>query len=123
MSDLLQQAHDWAHNRSMTAEKPVTDDEELKSRVADLYAKTIASELVAFHRHRTRWVPVTERMPDPDQSVLCMVKRSFLGSKPDSLEQHAGKVFKGNVWIVGGRFSFDIGEVTHWQELPEGLDR
>lgn len=60
-----------------------------------------------------RWIPVTERLPENDQWVLCFMKDKAFG---------AFRVFQWNYidwqWNDGNEW-YDENDVTHWMPLPE----
>lgn len=122
MNELLKEARAWYHARVMAVTEPSVS-EHVKRQMADMTADAVAQDLVAFHRHRTRWIKPEERMPDRGKDVLCLVQRNNLNpTDPVRIEQHTGhRMLSGESWIVGGHFSYDMGRIIGWQELPEGL--
>lgn len=59
----------------------------------------------------TKWIPVTERLPEEDGYYLCNV-RSF--AFPGSFYMATLKYYKGG--FIDGHFYTD--DVTHWMPLP-----
>jgi len=61
-----------------------------------------------------------EDLPKSGENVLCIVKRISLDeSKFARYEKHVGHMMttsrsKNPIWIVGGRFDFEMGEVVAW---------
>lgn len=60
-----------------------------------------------------QWIPVTERLPENDQWVLCFMKDKSFGTF---------RVFQWNYidwrWNDGNEW-YDEHDVTHWMPLPE----
>lgn len=56
-----------------------------------------------------KWVAVKDALPEMSKNVLIFT---------DKGEQHVGR-YRGNFWIIGNLFSFDIGEPVFWSQLPE----
>ena len=61
----------------------------------------------------SKWIPVTERLPENDQWVLCFMKDKAFGTF---------RVFQWNYidwqWNDGNEW-YDEKDVTHWMPLPE----
>lgn len=57
------------------------------------------------------WIDAKDR--PPEGKCLVMLKRSVAFNK-----MHTAN-FTGNVKTVGGMFSFDMPEITHWMPLPK----
>ena len=57
-----------------------------------------------------RWIPVTERLPKPNELVLCIWKRMDAGYYGFARYQH------DDVWYVSNE---GMPKVTHWMPLPE----
>ena len=58
---------------------------------------------------RTRWIPVSERLPEDGETVLTYKNGQF-----DVLKYE----MRRNGWICGGWF-WSRATVTHWMPLPE----
>lgn len=76
---------------------------------------------------RTRWIPVTERTPDPGDDYLVTIEHNgevegvdLATLKPDGMGYIDGKWDTTIDWIEG---SPEQWHVTAWQELPEGYRR
>jgi hypothetical protein len=70
------------------------------------------------------WIKIEDKKPDRITPVLVAIDRGGLQEAPIKREIHvAYRMTNGDVWIIGGRFGFDMGKVTHWKPidlLPEG---
>ena len=81
--------------------------EAVNTAAAELIERLTAENTVL--REKQRWIPVTERMPDDDATVLTY-KNGIL---------EVQKYEKGrNGWICNGWF-WSMANVTHWMPLPE----
>lgn len=81
--------------------------EEMHKEVLALLERLTAEN--AALREKQRWIPVTERLPDDDATVLTY-KNGIL---------EVQKYEKGrNGWICNGWF-WSLANVTHWMPLPE----
>lgn len=69
--------------------------------------------VAALREHeRLRWIPVTERLPDQGDRVLCVVKSfAFPGRKYYNILRYDKYGFNEN-----GIYTDDV---THWMPLPE----
>ena len=60
-----------------------------------------------------KWIPLSERLPENDQRVLCFMKDKAFGTF---------RVFQWNYidwqWNDGSEW-YDENDVTHWMQLPE----
>jgi hypothetical protein len=61
-----------------------------------------------------------EQEPEADQDVLLVMKRKtvFNDEKPEK-ERHVGHRTVKNLWIIGGHFGFDMGEILYYQDMEE----
>lgn len=92
--------------------------EELRKAVLRLEDESgIYDELPTVYIYPTKWIPVTERLPDTDVDVLVMVHwRDY----PEDMMCY-GRRFKTRWYLWNGELGelikgFDI---THWMPLPE----
>ena len=60
-----------------------------------------------------------EQEPEPNKDVLVVVLRTQFGDEPREKERHVGHRSEKNMWIIGGRFGFDMGDILYFQELEE----
>lgn len=68
---------------------------------------------------KTQWISCDYRLPKDGRTYLCCLdKKDILGNHV-GYEIHTGHIFKDESWIVGGKFDWDAGKVTHWAEPPE----
>lgn len=72
------------------------------------------AEEIAVAQERTRWIPVTERLPDdPVQKVLIFVPH------PHGNIVDVGRYLGAGGWVLEGWY-LTQSSVTHWMPLPEG---
>lgn len=72
------------------------------------------AEEIAVAQERTRWIPVTERLPeDPVQKVLIFVPH------PHGNIVDVGRYLGADGWVLEGWY-LTQSSVTHWMPLPEG---
>jgi len=75
---------------------------------------------------RPVWIPVTERMPEPDRRVAVWVPKGVIpglnGVDTYYIVWWGGTEDKTlrNQWHVPLGFSIRPQQVTHWSEIPEG---
>lgn len=77
--------------------------------------KSIADHLIANGVTIQKWIPVSERLPEQDQEVLCYMG-NFIGTLMDVY------TYKGdNKWEdTYGNWNYtDIEGITHWMQLPQ----
>ena len=85
----------------------------LRGRVDGDTLANIAEE-IAVAQERTRWIPVTERLPeDPVQKVLIFVPH------PHGNIVDVGRYLGADGWVLEGWY-LTQSSVTHWMPLPEG---
>ena len=89
-------------------ENKLTDAEACNARLVE-QVEDLTAELVAL-RERTRWIPVSERLPDHKQSVLAVANREVTNTYYD---------VNFRKWSKSKYYWFPEGEVTHWMPLPE----
>ncbi len=73
----------------------------------------IADHLIANGVTIQKWIPVTERLPDPYVSVLVQMP----GENPFPTVRE-GFISKAGIWH-SALYDRDPDEVTHWMPLPE----
>jgi hypothetical protein len=88
---------DTFHDLQSCAEYLKSDNARLTAELAEL-------------RERTRWIPVSERLPDHKQSVLAVADREVTNTYYD---------VNFRKWSQSKYYWFPEGEVTHWMPLPE----
>ena len=79
---------------------------ELQQTVIDL---SIENCLLKNKVEEMKWIPVSERLPNRHQRVLCYFKY-----KPDSPD-----IISGNTYIGGGMWMSEGDKVVAWMPLPE----
>ena len=91
-------------------------DECAYGRCEDCYTDALVDHLIANGVTVQQWIPVTERLPEQDELVLCVGKKGgmFLGEIHSFLV--GGKRNEVFCYVPnsrGGRYA------THWMPLPE----
>lgn len=102
------QATDAIDNLLYICKHQAAEIEELRKAVLRLEDESgIYDELPTFYIYPTKWIPVTERLPEDDVFVLnCNDHGNIV----------IGKIIGGTWWYK--YFSYQ-GQVTHWMPLPE----
>ena len=59
-----------------------------------------------------------EQEPEANHDVLVIVNRKRLSEEPVR-ERHVGHWGGKGIWIIGGHFGFDMGEILYYQEMEE----
>lgn len=89
----------------------------LKCCAADLI-KEQAAEIEKLKARVPRWIPVTERLPEPYVDVLLIVN-----GKVDNVTlidaEEIGSFDKSEGWILEMWPEWEDPKVTHWMPLPE----
>lgn len=62
------------------------------------------------------WTDIKNDQPDTGTDVLVVVKRNQ-SSEPKIKVGYL--LSDSETWVVDGKFDFDLGEITHWKELPD----
>lgn len=77
-----------------------------------------AAELIEGLLAERRWIPVTERLPEPDTQVLAIVSGRWENITFDrAYELASWSADEG--WIMEAWPDLEDPEVTHWTPLPE----
>ena len=79
--------------------------------------KAIAEHLLANGVTVQRWIPVTERLPEEGEYVLCVLKGFNYGGKIQVCKFVPADKFKDKPYFEHFRNGFP--SVTHWMPLPE----
>jgi hypothetical protein len=66
---------------------------------------------IAFDLGASRWIPVSEQLPDSDTTVMTFA--------PDSNEPIWPAYHDGNQWVDFVGSPINDGIITHWMEFPE----
>lgn len=70
------------------------------------------------------WISVNDDLPELGEDVIVFIPELLLDSDKDrSIMVGHTMDKKGDVWIIGNNFSFDIGEPTHWRPRPNKPNR
>ena len=93
------------HNCGILGCRIVREAAELIEKLTDRCARY--AEEIAVAQERTRWIPVTERLPDQCVDVLVRYrdKHILMGTA------------RCDDWLDE---DLEDGEITHWMPLPEG---
>lgn len=96
---------------------------ELLDAAADLIEKLTDrcaryAEEIAVAQERTRWIPVTERLPEYDARVLAFdmrAKNKYIGIWTREKDPDDGN----DCWFDSAGWWYAFDEITHWMPLPE----
>lgn len=104
ISDLLTELRDERHRHDRYVDFELAEAEELRKL-----------------KEQLRWIPVTERLPDSNKSVLVRCTNTTISG---GYVTHIGSCDSGKFWFLRtqpGTASFPVREwqVTHWMPLPE----
>ena len=81
------------------------------THIAHISNKTVADYLIANGVTVQKWIPVTERLPENGETVICVLKRGECWVA-------TWNEFDDNLWSDGENWCSNS-EVTHWMPLPE----
>ena len=91
----------------------IKDDEELLKRLKECPLDVIAPTVVSFpEREKGEWIPVSERLPEEEQEVLCQLS-------DDSMAVLYMQDNWGQMDWVDGMMGTGTYDVIAWQPLPE----
>lgn len=77
-----------------------------------------AAEIEELKAKVPRWIPVTERLPEPYVDVLLIVNGKVNNITLNNA-QEIGSFDKSEGWILGMWPEWEDPKVTHWMPLPE----
>jgi hypothetical protein len=63
----------------------------------------------------SRWIPVSERLPEEDEDVLVMTAEGKFASGG----MHVASLDEDGVWYPSHGDGWEFPDVTHWMPLPE----
>ena len=117
MTDCMMFPNDWA---KFLEDYSLRDDEEIYTNGSRLIPVFRVEQLIE-HYFATTWIPVTERLPDSNKSVLVRCTNTTISG---GYVTHIGSCDSGKFWFLRtqpGTASFPVREwqVTHWMPLPE----
>lgn len=103
---------DWVYGKiGMGSQTPTADR-------AMIAAEIRAAEIRAV-AETTRWIPVSERLPEPRINVLCWHQDYRAPHDPARADAWVGSWEEcDGVWCFLDGFGIEIRTVTHWQPLP-----
>ena len=88
--------------------------EELSKRVDESIPKDDA-EIIIAEVAKPRWIPVTERLPEPFVTVLACIP-----SEEPLPTVHESYIADHGAWVcILTAERYKTGEVTHWMPMPE----
>lgn len=70
------------------------------------------------HEKETKWIPVTERLPEPNAVDEYGFVKGYLVKTDRHVMMHTAR-YTGEWWILWGETKVIAGTVTHWMPLPE----
>lgn len=73
-------------------------------------------QLCAEALERSRWIPVTERLPELDSDVLCRLKGFCYGGRTQVCRYRKADKYINHPYFDHHRNGFPV--VTHWMPLP-----
>lgn len=88
------------------------DGADLIERLTDRCARY--AEEIAVAQERTRWIPVTERLPEDSMQKVLVFVPHIHGDIVD-----VGRYLGADGWVLEGWY-LTQSAVTHWMPLPEG---
>lgn len=104
------------HNCGIHGCRIVREAAELIEKLADRYARY--AEEIAVLQERTRWVPVTERLPEDGDVVLCWYEYFRFGEYNRMYQTYGIGYYINGMW--GGDVSNGRNiKVLAWMPLPE----
>ena len=90
-----------------------------KSNVAlTIQNKQLEAENAAL-RERTRWIPVSERLPDENVAVLAVVSSAFSDFRYIQIAHHVPSVPQWNTEDGVHFHGTEYQRIAHWMPLPE----
>lgn len=100
----------------------MTDREKLieliQHEVVPYFAERIADHLISNGVTFQQWIPVTERLPEPDKQVLAIVSGRWENIVFDrAYELVSWSADEG--WIMEAWPELEDPDVSHWMPLPE----
>ena len=99
--DLIKALRNWAQINSLSPYERV-----LMKQAAD------AIEVLSKTEKTTQWIPVTERLPEVKQEVLCACQAGIF-----EVLKYVNGI--NGPWYKDSRHVYMSGFVTHWMPLPE----
>ena len=105
------------HNCGIHGCRIVREAAELIEKLADRCARY--AEEVAVAQERTRWIPVTERLPEDGDVVLCWYEYFRFGEYNRMYRTYGIGYYINGMWggdVSSGRNT----KVLAWMPLPEG---
>lgn len=89
-------------------------------KVTDSPHPDILRDCQYFHEAKTRWIPVTERLPDSPKQVLVYARSvHYALAKYDEMREADGSYKKQWVTFDAWKPFYTIKDVIAWQTLPE----
>ena len=89
----------------------------LPSNTEDFHLNMFVTNLLSHGVTVQEWIPVTERLPEEGEYVLCVLKGFNYGGKIQVCKFVPADKFKDKPYFEHFRNGFP--SVTHWMPLPE----
>ena len=91
--------------------------EELSKRLDESIPKGDA-EIIIEELSKPRWIPVTERLPEPNAVDKYGFAKGYLVKTDRHVMMHTAR-YTGEWWVLWGKATVITDTVTHWMPLPE----
>ena len=85
----------------------------LPSNTTDFHLERFVTDLLSFGVTIQRWIPVSERLPEPFVPVLVQMP----GEAPSPTVRE-GSISRDGIWH-SALYHREPDEITHWMPLPE----
>lgn len=118
MQEAIDNLKDWVR-RADRARRTIED---IKNTPESNHVKAMKIVIEAFEKQKdNRWIPVSERLPEENKSVLCWVKSTTIASGESYIlgDYHNSHWFLQVYEIGCASFPVKDYKVVAWQPLPE----
>ncbi len=100
--------------KKMTIDEAIKDLEKIKKVKFSPISQPVSMDMAIEALKATRWIPVTERLPEPKQKVLVA---TYLGGVYYGFMEPRGKFYTANNTLADS-WCWEP-DVTHWMPLPQ----
>lgn len=110
MNKEIEEMARYIHGNFITHDTRFTED-----------CRAIAQDLYAADYRKQEWIPVSERMPDPNEYDWVLVSYTFNEDGTYGVPNVAELRKDGKWWDFGSEFSLEekYCTVTHWMPIPD----